>query len=179
VKLPRLPLLFVAGVALLLGAASAAWLWSRHVGEQAEADEWIAPGFLLPDLSGQQYALSDWRGKVLLVNFWASWCEPCRREIPAFTALQQRYGEEGVQVVGIGLDDAAKIAEFFRVAGIDPGYPQLMAPGAGGVDLAIAWGNAVGVLPYTVFVDRAGRIAHAHYGELTLEDAASRLEPLL
>lgn len=165
--------------ALLLAFAAAAWLSSRHTEVQAQTDEWLAPGFQLPDLSGRQYAAGDWQGKVLVVNFWASWCEPCRREIPAFTALQERYRGDGVQVVGIALDDAAKIAEFLRSSGVDPGYPQLMAPGEAGIDLAIAWGNAVGVLPYTVFVDRSGRIAHAHYGELTLDDAAARLRPLL
>jgi thiol-disulfide isomerase/thioredoxin len=170
---------FVLIPVLLLAFAAAAWLSARDTGMEAEADEWIAPGFRLPDLSGRHHAASDWQGKVLVVNFWASWCEPCRREIPAFAALQQRYRADGLQVVGIALDDAAKIAEFLRSAGIDPGYPQLMAPGGAGIELATAWGNAVGVLPYTVFVDREGRIAHAHFGELTLEAAAARVQPLL
>jgi len=171
-------LLAIIPVLLLAGALTAWLLQSRDAETDAAAEEWLAPGFQLPDLAGRQHAASDWRGNVLMVNFWASWCEPCRREIPALAALQQRHRADGLQIVGIALDDAAKIAEFFRSTGIDPGYPQLMAPGGDGIDLAMAWGNAVGVLPYTVFVDRQCRIAHAHYGELTMEDAARRLQPL-
>lgn len=186
--MPRL-LLAVIPV-LLLALALAVWLPARQAGVDpatgdppdsidADAGTWIAPDFTLPDLSGQRHAMADWKGQVLMVNFWASWCEPCRREIPAFTALQNRYRADGLQVVGIALDDAAGITRFLQHAGVDSNYPQLLAPGEEGIDLAIAWGNAVGVLPYTVFVDRSGHIIHAHYGELTMEAAAERFQPLL
>lgn len=183
--MPRL-LLAVIPV-LLLALALAVWLPGRQgvetpvdsPSDPMDAGTWPAPDFRLPDLSGQRHALADWRGQVLMVNFWASWCEPCRREIPAFIALQERYRADGLQVIGIALDDAAEIARFLQAAGIDSNYPQLLAPGEDGIDLAIAWGNAVGVLPYTVFVDRRGDVVHAHYGELTMDAAAERFRPLL
>lgn len=186
--MPRL-LLAVIPV-LLLALALAVWLPGRQAGVDAAIDDppdsidagdgvRLAPDFSLPDLSGQRHAMVDWKDRVLMVNFWASWCEPCRREIPAFIALQEQYRADGLQVVGVALDDAAEIARFLQAAGIDSNYPQLLAPGEDGIDLAIAWGNAVGVLPYTVFVDRSGHVVHAHYGELTMEAAAERFRPLL
>jgi peroxiredoxin len=141
----------------------------------------LAPGdrireFTLPDTEGRAQASSQWAGRVRVVNFWATWCPPCRREIPALVGLQQDYGARGLQVIGIAMEDAASVAAFAREAGID--YPLLVGEQAV-AELATALGNPHGALPYTVVIDRGGRIAHQQAGEVTRERLVPILEGLL
>lgn len=167
---------WLAAAGLVLGTGVAAFFWTGLSGPadtEGETPALAAPALRLPDIGGTERALGDWAGAVRVVNFWASWCEPCRREMPALTRLQKRHGPEGIQVIGIALDDAAQVAAFLREAGLESNYPQLVAPGPAGLELAAAWNNPAGVLPYTVFVDRDGRIAHRHFGELTYEEAVA------
>lgn len=130
----------------------------------------------LPDLSGKPQAFSQWRGKVLVVNFWATWCAPCREEIPALMKVQRVYADKGVQVVGISLDNVAKVQSFAREMNID--Y-ALVNGVADTLDLAKNLGNRAGVLPFTVVLDRMGRLAHAHAGALTEASLSAILAPLL
>ena len=172
------------GVALLLVVASAAGFfgyryWSARFAPAAVASENnpMAPVFALPDLDGNVQSTGQWRGKVLLVNFWATWCEPCLREIPLLEQIQKDYAGQGVQVIGVAIDDLAEVRRFVRQT-IAIGYPVLVGEQEA-VDALAGFGAQMTVLPYTAFVARDGRIARLHAGELKREEATAALAPLL
>jgi thiol-disulfide isomerase/thioredoxin len=122
----------------------------------------------LPDLDGRPQPIAQWRGKVLVVNFWASWCKPCVDEMPALSRMNSHYAAWGVQFVGIGLDDAEKLAAFVRTTPVS--YPVLVASPA-----AATPGLQVKGLPYTVVIGRDGRIEMTRLGRIDEES----LEPIL
>ena len=130
----------------------------------------------LPDPNGKPQAFSQWRGKVLVVNFWATWCAPCREEIPALMKAQRQYAPNGVKIVGIALDNAVKVREYADEMQID--YALLIGS-ADTLSLAKDLGNRAGVLPFTVVVDRAGKLAHARAGAVTEASLGAILAPLL
>jgi thiol-disulfide isomerase/thioredoxin len=115
----------------------------------------------LPDLDDKIQAIDQWRGKVVVVNFWATWCAPCREEIPVFMRLQQKYRDRGLQFVGIAIDQPDKVRPYAAELGMN--FPILIG-GAEAVELARKLGNPAGVLPYTVIVDRQGRVAATKIG---------------
>ena len=130
----------------------------------------------LEDINGASQKLSQWRGKVLVVNFWATWCAPCRGEIPVLNRAQRKYWSNGVQFVGIAIDDAAKVRDYAKRVAID--YVSLV----GGIEALAAskeLGNQVGVLPYTVVMNRAGNVVFVHAGAMTEAALASVLAPYL
>ncbi len=132
-------------------------------------------GVSLPDLGGTQQSLRQWQGKVLVVNFWATWCAPCREEMPELVTAQTKYGPRGLQIVGIGIDDAAKMRQF--VESIHVNYPALDG-GYGALELSKAWGNGAMALPFTVVIDRKGAIAVQQLGPMTakyLDSIATQL----
>jgi len=130
----------------------------------------------LPDLNGQALSFKQWRGKIIVVNFWATWCDPCREEVPALVRIQQQKSLQGVQIVGIGIDSADKMRQFAATYRIN--YPLLVA-GLEAVEVSRRLGNKAGGLPYTVVLDRNGRFVSSHLGGLT-EQALNRiLTPLL
>ena len=122
----------------------------------------------LPDLDGRPQPLAQWRGKVLVVNYWASWCKPCVDEMPALSSMNSRYGSRGVQFVGIGVDDAGKLAAFVRTTPVS--YPVLVASPADPTP-----GLKVKGLPYSVVIGRDGRIEMTRLGRMDEES----LEPVL
>ncbi|MFN0313744.1 MAG: TlpA disulfide reductase family protein [Burkholderiales bacterium] len=130
----------------------------------------------LPDIHGKQTRISDWKGKVVVVNFWATWCAPCREEIPALVRTQQKLGPKGLQVVGIALDDLARVKPFSVEMGVN--YPLLIA-GIDGLELVRLAGNEAGALPFTVFIDRSGRIVKAELGGVNEAKLEKLLLPLL
>jgi len=130
----------------------------------------------LPDLQGQQQPIAQWRGQVLIVNFWATWCPPCLREIPEFMRLQEQYRGRGVQFVGIAIDSRSKVAEFADRLGIN--YPVLVAE-LEGISLARQAGNRLGGLPFTVIIDRQGRTSKIELGVLDENKLLPILAPLL
>jgi len=115
------------------------------------------------DLEGKTRRLAEWRGKVVLCNFWATWCAPCREEIPMLVALSKEMASKGVEIVGIALDSDVKVVEFAKDYEVT--YPVLIA-GPDGIDLMRATGNQLGGLPFTAFLDRRGRIVHRKLGAL-------------
>ena len=125
----------------------------------------------LPDTSGNEQSLAQWRNKVLIVNFWATWCEPCREEVPVLLRAQAKYAANGVQVVGISVDSVDKVRQFaieYRI-----GYP-LVVGSMDIIDLTRRLGNKAAGLPYTVVLDRSGRVVKTHLGgisEAELESA--------
>lgn len=123
----------------------------------------IATAFQTPlsTPEGGKASLSQWKGKVLVVNFWATWCAPCRKEIPDFIRLQESLGGRGVQFVGIAVDEADKVAAFVREVGLN--YPTLVGE-LDAVEIARAMGNELGALPYTVVFDRDGNIVKVELG---------------
>ena len=110
-------------------------------------------GVALPDAEGREQSLGQWKGKVLVVNFWATWCGPCREEMPEFVKAQREFGGRGLQFVGIAIDEPAKVKEFAAELGLN--YPALIG-GFGGVELSKTQGNRLGALPFTIIIDRAG-----------------------
>lgn len=166
------------GVPLAL-AALAAGIWiaqaryaPRMPTASAVAGLWQL-GF--PDTHGHEQVLSQWRGQVVVLNFWASWCAPCREEIPDFVALRTQYRPKGVEFVGIAIDNPANVAQFMQRVPIS--YPVLIGEGAAH-SLSRRLGNASGALPYTIVLDREGRIVLRHLGRLpraTLENALRQI----
>ena len=128
------------------------------------------------DLEGRTRRLAEWKGKVVLCNFWATWCPPCREEIPMLVALAREMGDKSVEIVGIALDSAVKVGQFAKDYKVS--YPLLIA-GPDGIDLMRAAGNQVGGLPYTVFLDREGRIATRKLGALRGAEVRDRLAKML
>ena len=133
-------------------------------------------GVSLPDVNGQDQPIAQWKGKVLIVNFWATWCAPCRDEMPEFVNLQREFGAQGVQFVGIAVDDAAKVRDFAAELGLN--YPALIG-GYGAIELSKALGNRVGALPYTVILDRTGRVSRTHLGPIKPSDLRAIIGQLL
>jgi thiol-disulfide isomerase/thioredoxin len=137
----------------------------------------LRPVFSLADVtSGEPRSITEWDGKALLVNFWATWCPPCRREIPLLNELQATYGPRGLQIVGIAVDSREAVAEYQQQTKLD--YPSLV----GELD-AIAVGRQFGLdlygLPISVLTDPAGKILAVHMGELTREQAVALVEKAL
>jgi thiol-disulfide isomerase/thioredoxin len=130
----------------------------------------------LADLDGKVQPLAQWRGKVMVVNFWATWCPPCLKEIPEFIRMQSRYGARGVQFVGLAIDDHTRVAAFAARHGIN--YPVLMAKDEG-LTLARNAGNRLEALPFTVIIDKHGRTARVELGVLDESKLAPMLDALL
>lgn len=126
----------------------------------------------LPDLDGRPQSLGQWRNKLLVLNFWATWCEPCRDEIPALVTAQARHGKN-VQIVGISVDSADKIREFIPPFKIN--YPLLIAD-LGTLQWMKDLGNRSGGLPYTVFITDARKVVHQHLGALNLAQLEAEFE---
>ena len=134
------------------------------------------PDFQLDDLAGRQVSADDFAGKVLLVNFWASWCKPCVEEMPMLSKLHEELAGSGFSVVGIALDRPDRAAEF--ADGLGLGYPVLV----GETDVVLAgrrYGNRSGMLPYSVLVGADGIIRWTHLGALARNDLESRVRALL
>ena len=128
------------------------------------------------DLKGETRSLDEWRGKVLVVNLWATWCAPCREEIPLFVKLQDEYRERGVQVIGVAIDRREKVQAFAREFGIN--YPLLLG-GVEIVELSRQVGNRVGGLPFTLIFDRSARIVDTILGQLKKHTLEETLRPVL
>jgi thiol-disulfide isomerase/thioredoxin len=129
-----------------------------------------------PDVAGVPRQLSEWRGRVLVCNFWATWCAPCREEVPMLIETRTRYAPKGAEVVGIGIDNAAKIRQF--AADYKINYPVLVAD-ATGLDLMRKVGNQMGGLPYTVVLDRTGSIGYRRLGILKDSELQKVVEGML
>ena len=154
-------------------------MYNQAPGAAAEPPSLIGsslPEYRLLSLDGVRENSSQWLGKVQVINFWATWCPPCKREIPTLIKLQNDYKDRGLQVIGIALDEAAAVAKYVEEHGIN--YPAL----AGEDDVAevsVKLGNDLGILPYTVIADRTGKITFIRHGEVDREMVENEINKLL
>ncbi len=170
--IPKLAYLLVA-----LMAIAAGYKLQQHVQTNPTAissNELLAFGF--PDINGQMQSVQQWQGKILLINFWATWCAPCLKEIPEFIHWQQEYRDRNVQFVGIAIDDRQAVAGYMRGAPIN--YPILIAGDAGSL-LSRQLGNIINAVPFTVIINPQGQILHRQPGELSKQQFLTIVRPLL
>jgi len=173
-----LQIIAIAVGAALLGAIVGI-AWQQYEERQQNAqfrdgqslDEFL-PAFSFVDLNGNRRTRQGWNDKILVLNFWATWCPPCRDEMPLFVALQEEFAAAGVQFVGIAIDDQEPVKAFVDAYGID--FPTLLGD-MGAIELARSLGNRFGGLPFTVIARTDGKVLLRHPGELKRE----QLRPLL
>lgn len=163
-----------------VGAGLRAWLSSGEpAGDDMPRDINLSPGVLYstryPALDGRPTALAEWQGRVMVLNFWATWCAPCREEIPSFMRIARAFAARGVQFVGIAIDNRERVADFVRSVKLD--YPVLLAE-AEGMELAARAGDVRQALPYTAVVDRGGQVVRTRLGVYPAADLRRTLGEL-
>lgn len=176
----------LAAIAITALAAAAGFLTSRAMHEATTPTPLVPPGvdgprppapraipdslpeFTLKDRNGVSRSLAHWAGRPLLVNFWATWCAPCRREIPLLIQLRKDHASEGLEVIGIAVDFREDVLKYAAEIGLD--YPLLIGE-QDGLDAVAAFGVDP-VFPFSVFSDRSGRIVAVRVGELHADEAA-------
>lgn len=167
----RLVYLFALGLVLMAGASVAA---------EIEPMPSAAPVFAatLADFDGKPVPLAELRGKLVVLNFWATWCGPCRTEIPHLIQAQEKYGPRGIVFIGAAVEDNAdSVRDFGRAYGIN--YIVAMAGKDKGIALLRALGNKIAGLPFTIVLDRQGNIVAAKRGIMTPALMQQILDPLL
>lgn len=165
---------FLIVVLLALVAAAAgigSFQWIAHNSENI-AQQRI--DFTLTDLEGQSRQASEWDGQIVLINFWAPWCAPCRAEIPLLIELQEEYADQGFQVLGPALDNKEAVAQFAEDYGIN--YP-LFVDLTAALNLQEAYGDTR--LPFSVLLDREGQVVYRHAGELEKNDIEAQISALM
>lgn len=162
-----------------VAAGSALWWATRPPPMPPVPQPGIAPGALwaatFSDTAGRTHSLAEFQGKVAVVNFWATWCAPCREEMPAFVRLQERWTGRGVQFVGLANDDPRKVDRFASELRIN--YPLWVGGDSVG-DLSKRLGNRLGVLPHTAIIDRRGQVIDSKVGPYTETELDGKLRQL-
>ena len=161
-------------VAIVIALVAGFWFAQRHYSPKPPAGAAVDAlwSMQFADAQGQRQALSQWRGQVLVLNFWATWCAPCREEMPDFDALRRQYHDRGVEFVGIAIDNERNVTQFLQQMPVS--YPILIGEGAA---LAVArqLGNTAGALPFTLVIDGGGEIALSHLGRLPYAELEAAL----
>ncbi|MBI1906438.1 MAG: TlpA family protein disulfide reductase [Rhodocyclales bacterium] len=165
--------IIVAGAATLTGYLTQKGM--QPAAAKADASEALM-AVRLPDLQGVEQGLEQWRGKVMVVNYWATWCPPCIKEIPEFSSVSRRYADQPVQFVGISIDDADKVKAFRDQ--YDVPYPLLIAT-LDALEITAELGNEAQALPFTLIVDPKGAIRHAKLGTLSESELEGKIDALL
>src|SRR5216683_3105279 len=159
---------------LVFGIQKARHNTSASLGGTSKLQGQLAPDFSLASLDGKMVKLSDFRGKAVLLNFWAFWCEPCKIEMPWFVDLQKKYGPQGLQVVGVAMDDASpkEVAEFAQKLGVN--YPIVI----GKEEVGTQYGG-VQFLPSTFYIGRDGKILERVFGLVSRSEIESNIQKAL
>lgn len=138
----------------------------------SETADYKRPEFSLPDLDGVERSISEWDGKAVIINFWASWCIPCLREIPLLNELSAEYADEDIYILGIAVDSAENVREFLAKTSMN--YLTLVEEDRA-IDVANAFSNSYLMLPFTVYLDHEGRILWMQVEEVHRQD----IEPVV
>ena len=155
----------VAGAAVAAGLGWA--LWREHRRAEADTALW---GLRFDRPEGGELAMADFRGRPLVLNFWATWCPPCVKEMPELDRFHREFGPRGWQVVGLAIDGPTPVREFLQRVPV--GFPIGLA-GFGGTELGRQLGNLAGGLPFTVVFGRDGTPLHRKMGETTFAELAA------
>ena len=170
--IPKKELILVSLVAAMALAAGMWFALSPSPPAAEPGDRLVA--FTLPDLKNEPHAINEWLGKLMVLNFWATWCPPCREEIPVFIELQEQYAERGLQIIGVAIDHKQDVADY--ADGMFINYPVLLGDEK---TLAIMarYGNRIGTLPYSVVIAPDGRIVGRKMGAYTRTELETQLKP--
>ncbi len=152
---------------------TATYATTSTVADEPQALSEVLIPFSLPDMAGNKHNLNEWRGQVIVLNFWATWCPPCREEIPMFIALHEDYKDKGLSIIGVAIDQRDAVGDYRDTLHIS--YPILIDEGGTMPIIMHQYGNFAGVLPYSVIIDRDGKIQNRKLGAYTREE----LEPMI
>lgn len=166
----------VLAVAALLGLAARQYIAAPAAGTLPSGSTQALFAASFPDAAGRQQPLEQWRGKIIVLNFWATWCPPCREEMPELSQLQRQYRDQGVMVVGISTETLPQIRDFAQTMQV--GYP-LLAGDMQAMELSTSLGNDKSVLPYTVLIDANGQVAETYFGRISKSLLEQKLQSML
>jgi thiol-disulfide isomerase/thioredoxin len=152
----------ILGVVAIAAGAAGAVVGALALQSRSGTAELLSQRF--EDLSGHPRALSEWLGRPIVCNFWATWCEPCREELPLLSAARRKYASFGIEVVGIAVDNAGNVRNYLKTLDLDI---SILVGGAATVELMRRLGNGAGALPFSVLLDSSGRIRERMLGPYT------------
>ncbi len=168
----NLILIFVAILALVGGI----YVKTNLAVSETQTQSLEKLNFSFPDSTGKLRHISEWDGNILIINFWATWCPPCLREIPEFIKLQQEFADQNIQFIGIAIEEQQPVNNYLSTLKIN--YPILIGEDKA-VVLAQQLGNTVNTVPFSVIVDQQGQIIHRQPGELSQAKILEIIAPLI
>jgi thiol-disulfide isomerase/thioredoxin len=161
-------------LALLAGVVTSQWIYKTGLASDPAVKAFFANSWQAPD--GKTVDTQKWQGRVLVVNFWASWCPPCVEEMPTLDKLQQEFLQQNVLFVGIGIDSPSNIREFLSNTPVS--YPIVIG-GLEGSNLSKQLGNSQGALPYTIIINAKGKATYSKLGKISEVDIRSAIKSAL
>jgi thiol-disulfide isomerase/thioredoxin len=161
-------------LALVSGVLTSQWIYKTGLASDPAVKTFLENPWQTPD--GKAANTQEWQGKVLVVNFWASWCPPCVEEMPTLDKLQQEFLKQNVLFVGIGIDSPSNIREFLEKTPVS--YP-IMIGGLQGSNLSKQMGNSQGALPYTIIINSKGKSSYSKLGKISEDELRSAIKSAL